>query len=104
METERQEKEENLGDVIDALEVAGMWYHDEDSGSLKSFATLLVANATAAGIMSALKALNLGQYDAHTLKTIQKSMKAITSRSARQRADQYFADRMKEIALAARTA
>jgi hypothetical protein len=85
-------------ELLDALEIAGMWYHDEDSGRLKMFiAQLTNAETPIIIVLGSLGRLDLRQYDEGTRKKIEAALQLIKSRSARQQAMQCFTGKMGEL-------
>jgi hypothetical protein len=86
----------DMDEIIDALEIAGMWYHDEDSGLLKAFITqLTTAETPIAIVLGTLRQLDLGQYENSTQQKIGTALTMIKSQSARQKAQQFYADKMR---------
>jgi|RifCSP16_2_1023846.scaffolds.fasta_scaffold80440_2 hypothetical protein len=64
---DQDEEGRAVTELVDALEIAGMWYHDEDPGRLKTFITVCAQLANAETpiviVLGALDRLDLRQYD-----------------------------------------
>ncbi len=98
MANQNKDGENVMDEVVDALEIAGMWYHDEDEGRLKAFVTqLTTAGTSVVTLLGILRQLDLRQYEESTQIKIGTSLELIKSRSARQKAQQHYADKIRAL-------